>query len=150
MILEKGNMWDVFHDTDVFMITTNPIKRNDGAVVMGRGIALEAKQRYPQLPFDFGKELDSLHPEIDQQFVGKIGVYDGTPIWFFMVKDHWANNADLGIIGSSCFYLKHGFDLKDKRIDLNFPGIGNGKLPRDSVLYLLEDLPDNVHIWEYT
>jgi hypothetical protein len=149
MILEKGNMWDVFHDTDIFMITTNPIRRTDGAVVMGRGIALEAKTKFPQLPYDFGKELDNLHPEIDQAYVGQIGVYNKTPIWFFMVKSHWKDNADLGIIGSSCFYLKNGFAFGDKRIDLNFPGIGNGHLPRDSVLYLLEDLPDNIHIWEY-
>ena len=149
MILEKGNMWDVFHKTDVFMITTNPIRRTDGAVVMGRGIALEAKTRYPQLPYDFGKALDLLHPEIDQSFVGRIGKYDGTDIYFFMVKDHWKDQAKLDIIASSCFYLKSGFDWQNKRIDLNFPGIGNGKLNRESVLYLLEDLPDNIHIWEY-
>jgi len=149
MILEKGNMWDVFHETDIFMITTNPIKRTDGAVVMGRGIALEAKTKYPSIPYDFGKELSILNPEIDQQFVGQIGVYDGTPIWWFMVKNHWREPADLGVVASSCFYLKHGLAISNKRIDLNFPGIGNGKLPRDSVLYLLEDLPDNIHIWEY-
>lgn len=149
MILEKGNMWDVFHKTDIFMITTNPIRRTDGAVVMGRGIALEAKTRYPQLPYDFGKALDELHPELDQQFVGKIGDYEETPIYFFMVKDHWRNDADISIISSSLFYLKHGFDWQGKRIDLNFPGIGNGRLKRDSILYLLEDLPDNIHIWEY-
>ena len=149
MILEKGNMWDVYHKTDVFMITTNPIMRQDGAVVMGRGIALEAKTRFPQLPYDFGKRLKELHPEIDQQFVGCIGNYEGTDIYWFQVKHHWKEQADLGVIASSCFYLKHGFDWQNKRIDLNFPGIGNGKLPRESVLYLLENLPDNIHIWEY-
>ncbi len=149
MILEKGDMWSVFDKTDIFMITTNPIRRNDGAVVMGRGIALEAKTRFPKLPYDFGEELRQLHPDIDQQFVGQIGVYDGTPIWWFMVKNHWREPADLGVISSSCFYLRYGFGIGEKRVDLNFPGIGNGKLPRDSVLYLLEDLPDNIHIWEY-
>jgi len=117
---------------------------------MGRGIALEAKTKYPTLPYDFGKVLSNLNPQIDQHFVGPIGEYDGTPIWYFMVKDHWQEDASLMIIASSCFYLTRGFaDLKDKRIDLNFPGIGNGKLSRDAVLYLLEDLPDNIHIWEY-
>lgn len=149
MILEKGDMWSVYHKTDIFMITTNPIRRKDGAVVMGRGIALQAKERFPTLPLEFGKALDGLHPEIDQHFVGRIGNYDGTDIYFFMVKDHWKNQADLSIIASSCFYLKHGFNFKNKRIDLNFPGIGNGRLPRDAVLHLLDGLPDNVHIWEY-
>lgn len=148
MILEKGNMWDVFGQ-GIFMITTNPIRRNDGAVVMGRGIALEAKTRFPKLPYDFGNALDQLHPELDQQFVGRIGTYDNTDIYFFMVKDHWNSPAKMDIIASSCFYLKHGFDWQSRRIDLNFPGIGNGKLPREQVLYLLEDLPDNIHIWEY-
>jgi len=43
----------------------------------------------------------------------------------------------------------HLSSKENKRIDLNFPGIGNGKLPRHQVLYLLEDLPDNIHVWEY-
>lgn len=149
MILEKGNMWSVFNHTNVFMITTNPMKRKDGAVVMGRGIALEAKTKFPSLPFDFGNELSNLHPEIDQAYVGQIGVYDNTPVWFFMVKDHWTKPASLDIIKSSVFYLKHGFEWGNTRIDLNFPGIGNGNLPRDLVLPLLTDLPDNIHIWEY-
>lgn len=149
MILEKGNMWSVFNDTDIFMITTNPIIRKDGAVVMGRGIALEAKNRYPSLPYDFGKALKELHPEIDQQNVGFIGKYEYTNVWFFMVKDHWQNEASLDIIERSVFHLKHGFaDMDKKRIDLNFPGIGNGRLKRDAVLPLLQSLPDNVHIWE--
>jgi hypothetical protein len=146
VILERGNMWDVFHDTDVFMITTNPIIRNDGAVVMGRGIAFEAKSKYPDLPYTFGTRLK----EQGNKFVDLIGDYDGTPIWYFMVKNHWNENADLGIIASSLFALKKQFKAQTNRIDLNFPGIGNGKLNRDSVLYLLEDLPDNIHIWEYT
>jgi hypothetical protein len=147
--LEHGNMWDVFHDTDIFMITTNPIRRKDGAVVMGRGIAKEAKDRYPELPHDFGQALQELHPEVDQFCVGPINVYEGTPIWFFMVKDHWRNKASLQIIQQSVFYLKHGFvNLDQKRIDLNFPGIGNGGLTREEVLPLLQELPDNVHIWE--
>jgi len=149
MILEKGNMWDVFPTTDVFMVTTNPIRRTDGAVVMGRGIALEAKLKFPTLPYDFGQALSEVDPNMGQQFVGKIGEYENTPVWWFMVKSHWRDHADLGIIASSCFYLKQGIAKEVNRIDLNFPGIGNGKLPRDSVLYLLEDLPDNVHIWEY-
>ena len=148
MILEKGNMWDAF-GKGIFMITTNPIRRNDGAVVMGRGIALEAKTKYPQLPYDFGRQLDALHPEIDQQYVGPIGIYQEVPIWFFMVKNHWKEPARLDIIKDSCFYLAHGFAWDDTRIDLNFPGIGNGKLKRNDVLPLLEELPNNVHIWEY-
>jgi hypothetical protein len=148
VILKRGNMWDAF-GKGIFMITTNPIIKKDSAVVMGRGIALEAKTKFPELPFKFGEALKTLHPEVDQQFVGPIGKFDDVPIWFFMVKDHWNSPASLSIIASSAFYLHRGFQFGDTRIDLNFPGIGNGKLNREQVLPLLEDLSDNIHIWEY-
>jgi hypothetical protein len=142
-------MWDVFFDTDVFMITTNPIIRKDGAVVMGRGIAAQAKERYPTLPYDFADQLKNLHPEVDQRNVGFIGKYEETSIYWFMVKNHWKEEASLNIIRESVFQLQYGFDWRDIRVDLNFPGIGNGRLNRQSVLPLLKELPDNIHIWEY-
>jgi hypothetical protein len=112
---------------------------------MGRGIALEAKTRFPELPYTFGEVLRTE----GNRFVGYIDSYDGTPIYYFMVKNHWKEDADIGVISSSIFALKEAFKDINTRIDLNFPGIGNGRLNRDSVLYLLEDLPDNIHIWEY-
>ena len=148
MILEKGNMWDAF-GKGIFMITTNPIIRNDGAVVMGRGIALEAKTKYPTLPYDFGKQLKAIPPYSGEGCIGHIKDYDNVPIWWFMVKDHWRDNASLKIIRQSVFDINHRFVFNGQRIDLNFPGIGNGKLQREDVLPLLVDLPDNVHVWEY-
>lgn len=141
MILERGDMWSAF-GKGIFMITTNPIKRKDGAIVMGRGIAKEAKDRIPSLPYDFGEKLTAS----DYRNIGMIGEYSGTPIWWFMVKDHWAEPAKLSIIEASANLLHH---IKSSiRVDLNFPGIGNGNLPREDVLPFLEDLPDNIHIWE--
>jgi hypothetical protein len=144
MILERGDMWSVFFDTDVFMITTNPIIRKDGAVVMGRGIAAEAKDRYPDLPYDFAASLSCYGNE----GVDFIGYYEYTRIYYFMVKDHWAKSAEIEIIRNSVNRLKYLFGYSDERVDLNFPGIGNGGLPRDHVLPFLQDLPDNIHIWE--
>lgn len=141
MVLEKGDMWSVFNTAKIFMITTNPIRRKDGAVVMGRGIAREAKERFPDLPYHFGRRLESN----GNQFVGCIS----DPIWYFMVKDHWAQPAKLEIIDASvedCLYKFNEFD--GMRVDLNFPGIGNGQLSREDVLPLMERLPDNFHIWE--
>jgi hypothetical protein len=145
MILEKGNMWDVFDNTDIFMITTNPIMRQDGAIVMGRGIALEAKSRFPELPYQFGiayKESQNRNVGM----IGRFGLMD-TPIWWFMVKEHWREPAQLSIIKESVKILKQ---IKvSKRVDLNFPGIGNGRLAQEAVLPLLEELENNVHVWEY-
>lgn len=151
MKLERGNMWDVFGHTDVFLITTNPIRRKDGAVVMGRGIAKEAATRFPELPFAFGKRLPTKFS------CGLIGRYDGQLVGYFMVKDHWNNPADPAIIQASVDSLIKQTTVRcmcgkcenDMRIDLNFPGIGNGKLKREDVLPIIEQLPDNVHVWEY-
>lgn len=149
MILEKGNMWDAF-GKGIFMITTNPIIRKDGAVVMGRGIAAEAKERFPQLPYDFANQI-RYQP---WRYVGAIGYYTDVPIWFFRVKDHWAQQAKIEIIKHSAFGVsgmcKSWYNkTKPLRIDLNFPGIGNGGLKREDVLPIIETLPDNVHVWEY-
>jgi hypothetical protein len=151
LILERGDMWSVFDTTDIFMITTNPVRRKDGAVVMGRGIALEAKERFPRLPFAFGEVLDG--PAVDEAHFS-VGFIDhfgeqGTPVWYFMVKNHWRNPASLSIIEDSVDairYIYHNFE--GRRVDLNFPGIGNGHLDRESVLRIIQQLPDNFYIWE--
>lgn len=151
-------MWSVFGKTDLFLITTNPIITKDNRVVMGRGIALEAAKRFYQLPYDFGRKLlyaqhvqdydDALYPVN----VGVIGTYDDQTVGWFMVKDHWRDPAEVDIIQRSVKVLSgwaKGVARPMKRIDLNFPGIGNGKLKREDVLPIIRQLPDNVHVWEY-
>jgi hypothetical protein len=149
VILERGDMWSIFGKTDMFMITTNPIIRKDGAGVMGAGIAKQFKDRYPEGPFAFGRVRD---PKIvgyqGLTNTGYIGTFDGQEVGFFMVKDHWRQPAKLDIIEDSVTDLLE-YVHKFNRFDLNFPGIGNGKLAREDVLPLLQELPDNVHVWEY-
>lgn len=158
---ERGDMWDAFNKTGWFLITTNPITRKDGSAVMGRGIAKQAAERFPTLQLDFGRKLSmykTAAPEIPVPNVSTIGWYgdNSTPVGWFMVKDHWAADAKLDIIRASVSRLLGAFDAiawgeldPVTRVDLNFPGIGNGKLSREEVLPLLEPLPDYVHIWEY-
>ncbi len=148
MILEQGNMWDVFGHTDLFLITTNPVVRKDGKAVMGRGIALEIAKKFPEVPKSFGQVLENT--EADRDGCNWICTIDGQMIGYFMVKDHWAAPADLAIIQRSTDSLMNWLDQDTlSRVDLNFPGIGNGKLKREQVLPIIEQLPDNVHVWEY-
>lgn len=150
MILERGDMFSMWGKTDLFLITTNPIRRSDGAIVMGRGIAKQIKDRFPQFPYDFARRRT---PEGAGGYqgitpTGVVGRYDGQLVGYFMVKNHWREAAVLDVIEDSVTDLSevaHHYD----RIDLNFPGIGNGKLDREDVLPIIEVLPDNVHVWEY-
>lgn len=157
MILEKGNMWDVFGNTGLFYITTNPIVNANGEAVMGRGIALEAAKRFPTIRKDFAGKLAYLRREEPFRYTGYIGSYDGQAMCYFMVKNHWKAQARLDLIDLSCRSLIAdnmgrgipGGYMYENRIDLNFPGIGNGGLKREDVLPILQQLPDNVHVWEY-
>lgn len=153
MILEKGDMWSVFGKTDFFCITTNPVIRKDGAVVMGRGIAKQMRDRFPDFAKHFGTRITEFRTEHEAAagpHILHLGPWDNQVCVAFMVKSHWADNADPEIIKESARVL--GGLAKDNpkwRFDLNFPGIGNGKLAREDVLPLLAELPDNVHVWEY-
>ncbi len=116
---------------------------------MGRGIAKQAKERFPTLPYDFGRLLALADTGYREPFpVSVIGKYDNQAVGYFMVKDHWKAPASWGIIEEGVFHLLR-MSPDYSRIDLNFPGIGNGKLKREDVLPLLEPLPDSVHIWEF-
>lgn len=149
MILERGNMWDVFGKTDLFLVTTNPIVNKQGLAVMGRGIAKQAADRFPTIRADFAKVIMSPVRVWDCDAIGE---YDGQRVGYFMVKAHWAEPAKLDVIQQSVDDLLQWIEESDaplNRIDLNFPGIGNGKLKREDVLPLLQVLPDNVHVWEF-
>ena len=151
MILERGNMFDMWGKTDLFLFTSNPIVNKQGLAVMGRGIAKQLADSHPIIREVFGDALsDGIHFPCDWLCTVK-----GQRVGYFMVKDHWAQPAELRIIRASVDSLIEliadiGMQMEPfTRIDLNFPGIGNGKLKREDVLPLIEKLPDTVHVWEY-
>jgi len=55
----KGNIWD-FHRVGYWVIipTNGNIKKN-GEAVMGKGLALEAKKKFPRLPKQLAERLES-------------------------------------------------------------------------------------------
>lgn len=143
---ERGNMWNAFHDTDAFCITTNSYIRNDGELVMGRGIAKMAKTVFDDLPKALGEKIDHLETyglmPSNRNEVDKIVA--------FQVKTHFRNQADLDLIGKSAGgLLQMAERYPDKRFDLNFPGIGNGGRDQSEVMPIIEDLPKNVHVWRF-
>lgn len=150
MILERGDMFSMWGKTDLFLFTSNPIINKQGLAVMGRGIAKQLADRLPTIRYDFTRRLRLLQPVL-KSYCDIIGVYDDQPVGFFMVKAHWREHAKLGIIERATRELNAWLmdDPEINRVDLNFPGIGNGKLSREDVLPIISKLPDNVHVWEY-
>lgn len=119
MIELVANLWAV--DADARVITTNATLRNDGAAVMGRGCALEAKQRFPGIEFEFGQRI--------RQFGNHVQVirWDGIPLVSFPVKYHWRNLADLALIERSASELNNLAAYHQwTRVVMPRPGCGNG------------------------
>lgn len=131
--------------TGLFLFTSNPIVNSRGLAVMGRGIAKQIADKYPQVQREFGDYLKFSGPDFS---CDRLCVVGNQLVGFFMVKDHWRSPARLDIISDSVDELEAMTNDYD-RIDLNFPGIGNGKLTREAVLPIIQFLPDNVHVWEY-
>jgi len=143
MQLKCGNMW-TDSTADFKLFTANATVRKDGALVMGRGCALEAQQLFPGCNKVFGgiiKEYDGniygviLHPEL--------------PLGAFQVKWHFKDYAQLELIEYSVKMLSSmALAQPDKTFAVNFPGIGYGRLDRSVVLKVIEGLPENVEVWE--
>jgi len=146
MIRETGDMWSIYDETHYFIITANSYVRNDGALVMGRGIAREMKDKLPKIPFTFGSMIKHLSTYA-LAFVNRANLCN---IGILQVKHHFADDATPSLIKFSIDTLaRFAVDFPDKRFDVNFPGIGNGGLAYDDVLPLLKNLPDNVHVWTF-
>lgn len=144
----RGNMWSVWRQADLFLITTNASLRKDGALVMGRGIAREARDRFPGVDLAFGKAI--------AQTCGSGGRYGllVSPRWptaklgAFQVKYNFSDEADPDLIAFSVEQLCAWCAAHpEKLVHLNYPGIGNGKLTQEVVAPIIERLPDKVTVW---
>lgn len=142
-------MWNYFDKADLFLITTNSFIANNGELVMGTGIAKQAKEKYPSLPLAAGKVI--------LESCGHLGLYGcyiskkwpKGKIGLFQTKKHWQEKSTVDIIKRSLFDLDFWLiGRHDKVVCLNFPGIGYGGLERSEVLPLLEFLPANVWIYQ--
>lgn len=147
MVYEFGDAWSAFGVSDLFIITTNATVRTDGALVMGRGIARQARDRFPGLDRVLGAAVRVAGP--------RYGLLV-SPRWplarlgLFQVKHHWSDPADLELIRFSTTKLARWCEEHPgARVDLNFPGIGNGRLSVDVVEPIIEVLPSSVHVWRF-
>ena len=122
MIEKTGNFWD--EPGDVHVITTNGVVKGNGACVMGRGIALQAKTMFPGIDKVLGdkimKEGNVVHDL--EKYINKDREFH---IYSFPVKEHWKDKADILIISRS---LAEIVKLQYEKIIMVRPGCGNGRL----------------------
>ena len=144
-----GNMWDAWDKADLFLITTNAIIKADGELVMGRGMALEARNRDLQIAIYFGRALADFY-SLDHTDYGLI-VPDMWPYrkeGMFQTKNHYGVKASIEIIQMSTNMLIAWCKTHaDRQVHLNYPGIGHGGLSKKIVEPIITELPNTVTIW---
>ena len=153
MRLIYGNMWASYTDYHLVLVTTNSYIKSNGRLVMGTGAAREALKRLPGID----KQIGSLILRRSGH-LGKYGLIvptgDMPEIGAFQVKYSPFKKAVLELIGLSAEmlygvvdrYSVLGYDIK---VALNFLGIGFGQLTRAEVMPIIEELQDNVEVWQY-
>ena len=145
-IYEVGDIWSAWEISDLFLITTNGSFSANGKLVMGRGIACQARDRFPGLDAALVKAL-----RVPARRYGLLVSHHGpeAKLGLFQTKLCYWEDADLELIRLSTEMLQAWLkEHPDQRVDLNFPGIGYGRLSPDVVKPIIEALPPNVYIWQ--
>lgn len=139
MLEREMNIWDAPADAWIG-ITTNGTVRANGELVMGRGVAREARDRFPGLTRILGVWVSTIG--------NRLCVVRACGRWLFSfpVKHHWQEPADLSLIRTSARELANIATVAagPSLFYLPRPGCGNGRLDWADVKPLLIDLPDNV------
>jgi len=132
-----GNIWDFHQQGHWIVITTNGTVRGDGACVMGKGVASQAKIRFLGLPQKLGKSISKFGNHL-VQFVE----YE---IITFPVKHSWWKKADLVLIERSTQELVEAVDKSGISIPIYMvrPGCGNGGLDWKNVKPIIEKYLDD-------
>lgn len=135
----RGNLWNVAIPRQVTVITTNGVVRRDGACVMGRGCAQQARDMFPGIdhllgtyiehygnrPFDLGRWSHLFEGNTWQYYEHIVSL---------PVKHHWHDTADINLIRRGLHAL---IAMADKyewtSILIPRPGCGNGQLSWDHV-----------------
>lgn len=125
-----GNIWRECIGFDALCVTTNGVVKKNGDAVMGKGIALEAKERFPTLPTILGRKLASSGNNVHYLCHANVGAeLNSVALISFPTKHHWRERASLELIKRSAYQLvkladKNGWE----KIILPRPGCGNGGL----------------------
>ncbi len=131
------NLWDFDSEQYYRVITTNGNIKKNGKAVMGKGITLQAVERYPELPKLLAKHI---------KYGGNIvGVFKECKIITFPTKNNWREKSSYELIRKSCQDLFetcifYGID----KIVIPMVGCSNGGLEWDKVRKIIyEELDDD-------
>lgn len=118
----KRNIWDYWKNGYMIVIPTNGTIKKDGSCVMGKGLALQAKQYIHNIEYILGEAIETEG--------NKVFVLKDAKIITFPVKHNWWEKADLNLIEQSAKELKKLATHCPDFLPIILPkvGCGNGQL----------------------
>lgn len=129
-----GNIWSV--PADAICVTTNGVVMNNEKLVMGGGIAKEAKDKFPGIDYLLGKYIN--------EWENRCFYLKKFKIISFPTKHHYKDPSCLKLIEKSC---KELIEICDKfnlqEVSLPRPGCGLGGLKWEQVKPILEKYLDD-------
>ena len=145
MIELRSNIWSYHSKESVIVIPTNGTVKKTGECVMGKGLALQAKTKYPSLP-----KLVGQHIKLNGNTVG---YFPEPSLASFPVKWNWYQKADKLLIYRSLKELVYLVQLLDLNLEgkelllkpgfqvyLTRVGCGNGLLDWKDIKPLVEEI----------
>lgn len=161
MLETYGNIWDLAKDYEAVVITTNGFVKKNGEAVMGRGIAKEVVERFPDFPealgnmitkfgnnvFGFKFDNDPDHWYVTMPVKPIVGP-NGEPGWRAKAQLDIIESSAHQIAGSGDFYgVLRNIEENEKRtitkVLMPRPGCGNGKLTWEEVKPIIEPILDD-------
>jgi len=136
----KGDLWEQ-KDADLICITTNSFIKRNGKAVMGRGCALQAKLKFPEIDKVLAEHITK-NGNVPGLLI--LGLKKKTDIWSFPTKYNWWEKSSPELIKTSALALvRICGNPKYKRVILPRPGCANGRLKWKYVKKILEPILDN-------
>lgn len=136
MKLATGDMWSMYGDA--YCITTNGVVTPSRRAVMGRGLALEAKERFPGVDIALADRIlrNGHRTQIIDSWAPFSPASSKSPtvLVSFPTKNDWRDPSDLDLIVKSSHELMTL--IEEQRwadVLLPAPGTGNGWLKWDVV-----------------
>lgn len=123
-----GDIFNLPGKYEAVCVTTNGAVKRNGELAMGKGIALSAAQKYPELPKIFGQMVSQYG---NHAYMLPATNKNGLPIHIisFPTKRHFKYNSEMSLILQSAKEIVKMADMYDfKKIYMVRPGCGCGKL----------------------
>lgn len=142
MIIKTGNIFESKCNTLVNAVNC--------VGVMGKGIALEFKRRYPEMYLDYVDRCKAREVKTGKPYVYQNS--DEVKILNFPTKAHWKSASHLSYIAEGLdWFIKHYDEYGIKSVAFPALGCGNGGLRWEDVEQImfckLYDLPIEIEIY---